>query len=114
GAINARQVRKQLAMRAPETGQYEALQPVATQHQALQSLQWRRVEPAQKRRPIAGGRVRLDAVRQHGPVKRGVGMVLGMIAIIEAEKVVDAPVVAGGPSRGVLPVPLQAAQAQSR
>ena len=37
---------------------------------------------------------------------------LGVVAVVETQKVVDAAVVAGGPARGVFPIPLHRAQPQ--
>jgi hypothetical protein len=39
-------------------------------------------------------------------VNSGLGVMLGMIAIVETEKIVNASVVADRPSGGVFPIPL--------
>ena len=87
---------KQRSEGSSVTLQDEALQAGRPQHEAFESLQRRCVEPAQQRRPLAGRCAGLDALRQAGPVNGGIGVMLGVVAVVETQKVVDAPIVAGG------------------
>src|SRR5580700_813497 len=91
--------------------QYVVLQKGRAQDESFERFEWAGVEPAQQRRPAAGGYVRVRA--QVGPVGGGIRVVLGMITVVETEKVVNAAVMAGGRSHGVFPVALQGAHGQA-
>src|SRR5256885_9512387 len=64
-----------------------------SQHEALEGLQRTYVEPAQQGRPLAGSCAGLDTVWQLCPVNCGIGVVLSVVTVVEAEKIVNTPVV---------------------
>ena len=84
GAADGGQLREQRPKGFSVTTQDEALQAGRPQHEVFESLQRRYVEPAQQRRPLADSYAGFDAAGQAGPVNGGIGVMLGVVAIVEA------------------------------
>src|SRR5580700_11884801 len=94
------------------TAQNISLQRGRLQHEVFESFERMYVEPAQERRPGAGGGVGNGVTRQIGPVSCRVQVVLSVVTVVETQKVVDASVVAGGRAPGMFPMPLERTQGQ--
>src|SRR5262249_52220075 len=106
-----RKRRQEFAEGAFMAAQHEALKSRGAQDESLQALERKEIEPAQHRGPGAAPRSGLW-LSQLRPVRRGVGVMFDVVAIVEEKGVVDRSVMARR-LPAMLVVAMQTAQPKS-
>src|SRR5215471_1593629 len=106
--MNRRDLDQQSAYRALVPVNHKALKGGGSEDKAFERPHVDAVQPSQNGRISARTRPAQLTGRQVSPVKSGIGMMFGVIAVIEEEEIIDPSIIANCPA-GMLEVALKAA-----